>query len=459
MQLLTAIVAFAALSGEPAGPPVAQPTVEVVAKRFLRGEATLIDGFCHVPFELLTVVPVADAARDGVYRLNVLVRDSAGTLLHESGWTQTVAGEFLEIAGASTVEHFSFTIPDGRYTLTVSVTDSASGAERRTEVDVRGLPPDARVSDLLLSTEIRRAGEAGSVAGPGEIQKGALLIATSTRPSLTPHQPELFYYIELYPGVQASIELTATVATPGGKVITTAAPEVFNVGAGGGVAARSLSLAGLPEGDYLLRMAAAFPDGEVTREAPFTMTGFETEAQIAEVTAAPAANPFAELTETRLDSLYGPLDYVMESDERNVYPDLTVDGKRKYLRQFWEKRDPTPGTPVNEAMLVYYSQFAEANRRFRESGAGNIPGWRTDRGRIFLKYGEPEETLRRPVSNDAPPYEVWKYSRPRQLKFVFLDQTGLSNYQLIYTNDRFEVSRADWEALLGARAVEDVLRF
>ncbi len=459
MQLLTAIVAFAMLSGEPAGPPAPQPTVEVVAKRFLRGEATLIDGFCRVPFELLTVVPVADAARDGAYRLKVLVHDSAGTLLHESGWTQTVSGEFLEIAGASTVEHFSFTVPDGRYTLAVSVTDSASGAERRAEVDVQGLPPGARVSDLLLSTEIRRAGEAGAVAGPGEIQKGAFLVATSTRPALTPHQPELFYYIELYPGAQGSVEVIATVATPDGQVISTAAPEAFAVGARGGVAARSLSLAGLPEGDYLLRMAAVFPDGEVTREAPFIMRGFETEAQIADVTVTPSADPFAELTESRLDSLYGPLEYLMESDERNVYPDLTVEGKRNYLRQFWEKRDPTPGTTMNEAMVVYYRQFAEANRRFRESGAGDIPGWRTDRGRIFLKYGEPDETLRRPVSADAPPYEVWKYSRPRQLKFVFLDQTGLSMYQLIYTNDRFEVSRADWETLLGERAVEDVIRF
>jgi GWxTD domain-containing protein len=129
------------------------------------------------------------------------------------------------------------------------------------------------------------------------------------------------------------------------------------------------------------------------------------------------------------------------------------------MRQFWEKRDPTPGTPVNEAMVAYYRLFAEANRRFRESGAGDTPGWRSDRGRIFLKYGTPEETLRRPVSEDSPPFEVWKYSRPRQLKYVFLDETGLGNYQLIYTNDRLETSRADWTERLGPRAVEDVLRF
>jgi hypothetical protein len=54
---------------------------------------------------------------------------------------------------------------------------------------------------------------------------------------------------------------------------------------------------------------------------------------------------------------------------------------------------------------------------------------------------------------------VWKFSRPRQLKYVFLDETGLGNYQLIYTTDRFETSRADWMERLGARAVDEVLRF
>jgi GWxTD domain-containing protein len=129
------------------------------------------------------------------------------------------------------------------------------------------------------------------------------------------------------------------------------------------------------------------------------------------------------------------------------------------MRQFWEKRDPTPGTPANEGMVAFYRLFAEANRRFRESGAGTTSGWRTDRGRIFLKYGVPEETLKRPVAGDTPPYEVWKYSRPRQLKYIFLDETGLGNYQLIYTNDRFETSRSNWQELLGPEAVEDVLRF
>lgn len=306
---------------------------------------------------------------------------------------------------------------------------------------------------------MRRASAEGAEPGPGEIQKGSLFFSASTRPVLTPRSADLFYYVELYSTEDVTASMEATILTEDGTAITGAAPESVAIGGGGGVVARSLSLAGLPEGDYVLRLAAEVDGQAAVREAGFSMAGFETEAQIAEAVPAPRRDWFAELTEARLDSLHAPLVYILESDERGVYEKLSLDGKRNFLREFWGKRDPTAGTAPNEYRDAYYRLFDEANRRFRESGAGDVPGWRTDRGRIFLRRGEPEEVLRRPDVGQTPPYEVWKYTRPRPLKYVFLDETGLGNYALIFTDDRFETGRANWEALLGPYAVEDVLRF
>jgi GWxTD domain-containing protein len=436
-------------------------TIEVVAKRFARGDATLVDGFCRVPFGMLTLPSGAGAGRSGVYRMQVVVRDSLGTLLHESGWSQSVAAEFLEVAGASTIEHFTFSLADGRYTLLVSVTDSVSGAMQESSVELVSLDPASRASDLLLSSEMRRASGEQLTAAPGEVQKGSIFLASSTKPVLTPRQPDLYYYLELYPGQETTLAFTTRVVGTDGATLTSTAPAEITVGAAGGVVARSVSLAGLPEGDYRLEVTLRFPDGSEVREAPFHMAGFDTEQHIAEVTARQRVDdPFAELTEARLDSLYAPLMYLQDGDERGVYEGLSLEGKRNYMRQFWEKRDPTPGTPANEYRVAYYAAFGEANRRFRESGAGDVPGWRTDRGRIFLKYGEAEQVLSRPNRGMTPPYEVWKYTRPRNLKFLFLDETGLGNYALIYTNDRFEVSRPNWQELLGnEQAVDDVERF
>ncbi|MGH7520810.1 MAG: GWxTD domain-containing protein [Gemmatimonadales bacterium] len=170
-------------------------------------------------------------------------------------------------------------------------------------------------------------------------------------------------------------------------------------------------------------------------------------------------DPLAAASEAKLDSLYGPLIHLMRADERGRYGGLAVEGKRTYLRQFWQRRDPTPETARNEAMESFYARVATVNRMFREGGAAEIPGWRTDRGRIYLRYGAPDAVLSRPQPIATNPYEVWRYERRRQLKFVFFDLTRFGNYSLIWTNDRFEATRPDWRLLLGSEAIEDVLRF
>src|SRR5207302_313988 len=81
-----------------------------------------------------------------------------------------------------------------------------------------------------------------------------------------------------------------------------------------------------------------------------------------------------------------------------------------------------------------------ATRRFREGGAAQIPGWRTDRGRVFIRLGPPDEVLSRPQPPGSLPYEVWKYTRQRQLKYCFVDLTRFGNYVLLWTNDRLEPS-------------------
>ena len=173
-----------------------------------------------------------------------------------------------------------------------------------------------------------------------------------------------------------------------------------------------------------------------------------------------ARDRFAAATEARLDSLYGPLLYLMQADERGVYPALSVGRKRDYLRRFWGRRDPTPGTPKNEMEDEFYARTAEANRRFREGGGGAapIPGWRTARGRIFIKHGPPDDVLSRPRPGRTLPYEVWKYTKGG-LKYCFVDVTRFGNYALVWTTDPNERSERNWQQLLGREAYEDVMRF
>ena len=430
-------------------------SLELTAVRFYRTSGTLVDAFCQVPFGLLDPV-TRGGSGTAAYRFSVSVHDTAGNELLAQSWLQTVPVRMLAVAHGSAVEHFSFAARPGKYTIDVAVTDSATGRVVRQRADVNAFGAAPAGSDLLLATGMRSAEGADATPASGEIRKGAVLLQASGRPVLTPQQARLAYYLELYPSRAETVAVMVRVVTAQGAQVVATPSERIPLAAGGGVTRGMVDLAGLPAGDYRLEVVTGGPDS-VVRIAAFRMAGFETEAAIAE--AAPTPDVFADMAEARLDTLYLPLVYLMTADEQGSYPSLTLEGKRRWLRIFWTKRDPTAGTPRNEAQEDFYARIAEANRRYREGGSAQIPGWRTDRGRVFIKYGAPDEVLSRPQAGNTRPYEVWKFSRGRSLKYVFLDPTGFGNYTLIWTSDRREPSRPNWQEMLGPEAVIEVERF
>lgn len=93
--------------------------------------------------------------------------------------------------------------------------------------------------------------------------------------------------------------------------------------------------------------------------------------------------------------------------------------------KFWEDRDPTPGTPENEFKQSFFERVRYANENFGVMESG----WRSDRGRIYIKYGQPEEVESRPSRVDGLAVEVWTYL-DLGLRFVFVDYDGFGRYEL-----------------------------
>jgi GWxTD domain-containing protein len=80
--------------------------------------------------------------------------------------------------------------------------------------------------------------------------------------------------------------------------------------------------------------------------------------------------------------------YIITGEERTAFKQLSTDDEREqFVEQFWERRNPNPGSPENEFKEEYYRRIAYANEHY----ASGIPGWRTDRGRIYIMYGPPDE--------------------------------------------------------------------
>ncbi len=111
--------------------------------------------------------------------------------------------------------------------------------------------------------------------------------------------------------------------------------------------------------------------------------------------------------------------YVITDEERAAFKKLTTDDEREqFVEQFWERRNPNPGSPENEFKEEYYRRIAYANEHY----ASGWPGWKTDRGRIYIMYGPADEveshpaggTYFRPMeegggSTSTYPWETWRY--------------------------------------------------
>jgi len=111
--------------------------------------------------------------------------------------------------------------------------------------------------------------------------------------------------------------------------------------------------------------------------------------------------------------------YIITDEERQAWKRLQTDEEREqFIEQFWLRRDPTPDTVENEFKEEHYRRIAYANERF----ASGIPGWKTDRGRIYITYGPPDEieshpsggSYERPMEEGGGetstyPFEQWRY--------------------------------------------------
>jgi GWxTD domain-containing protein len=136
--------------------------------------------------------------------------------------------------------------------------------------------------------------------------------------------------------------------------------------------------------------------------------------------------------------------YIITSEERAAFKKLATDEEREnFIESFWERRNPNPGSPENEFKEEYYRRIAYANEHY----ASGLPGWKTDRGRIYIMWGPADEIDSHPSGGNYErppeegggetttyPFETWRY---RYLEGIgtnvileFVDPTMTGEYHL-----------------------------
>jgi GWxTD domain-containing protein len=141
--------------------------------------------------------------------------------------------------------------------------------------------------------------------------------------------------------------------------------------------------------------------------------------------------------------------YIISDEEKKVFKALQADEEREsFIEQFWLRRDPDPRTPENEFKEEHYRRIAYANERF----PSGIPGWKTDRGRIYIMYGKPDEIESHPSggtytreyyegggTTSTFPFERWRYRHLDNIgddvEIEFVDASMSGEYRIAMSPD------------------------
>lgn len=457
-SIVLALAAVAAQDQRPADPP--RLAVQAV-RFFIPGEQqpqTSVLAFVQVPYVL------AEPAGDRIaWQSTLEVFDAQGTKVYTEQWWAGAPASF-RIPEAYGMESLRFpSVLPGRYRIVVTVRDSVSGRSASAETEVVGFASAPAVSDLLLASEMRVVSGTDTLSYPGEVSRGNVRFITSPDLVLDGLRPNLAFLLEAYTQAEGAATTRLEIRNRAGtETVYRLAPFEQTIPAGGGVIRGSFSLEGIPEGDYQV-LATVTIRGQATERTGNFSVGSLDVAMARNIAARNAQRGmdepyFGSLSEEELDAAAEVLEVIAKPSDLAVYKAsgdgaLTVSAKRQFLIQFWAERDLDKATPANETRMAFYDAIEYANTAYGEAGRNARPGWKTDRGRVFVKYGRPNDQTSYPAANRAPTFEIWRYTQGRMRFYIFADQNNFGNYRLVKTNDLQENSASNWCEILTPQVV------
>ncbi len=290
-----------------------------------------------------------------------------------------------------------FLVPPATYSARVSVRDlrALEAAEVHDKIEVRDL---ARVPVGFADLELGVVDSAGAFTpvpsrafgfDSGELAARTVLV--DRRPGPWPREYRFHWRVQDASGGTTSQGDTAVSA------VRSADPLILRP-------ARS----GLFIGDYSLEVE--MHEGKTSWR---TSRSFEVEES-----GPPRGREFDELLEA--------LTYIADGSEVDPMRGLSPEAQAERWEAFWRRRDPTPETVRNEYQIEFFRRLRHATQHFLGFG----PGWRSDMGRAYIRYGPPDQIEQRQATGSQPGLEIWYYNQPYR-RLVFGDREGFGRYSLL----------------------------
>jgi GWxTD domain-containing protein len=354
--------------------------------------------------DLLTFIKRSEVCYQAKYELSVMVYNKKHELVAYQNLSDTISVASFNATNSRqqpVLKRMVFTLPPEEYEFRIELTNSDNPADAGRPVMLKLVDfskPSLQISDLVLTDR--------------QSCDGALRrFAPNLRESFSEEQSDMGVYFELY-GSRPSDSIMVHYALVGrdNKIVGEKKYQL----AGGPLLAQCLALREMivKPGEYMFRLEAS--TGKVLVKAERRL--FVHWGRVA-------------IRSDNVDAAVEQLAMITSGKQIQKMKSAAPEERQQLFDQFWQQRDPTPGTPENELRVEFFNRIDYANRNFSEP-TSSTDGWKTDRGRVLLRNGAPDDVERQAVEPGMPTVEIWQYTRLNK-RYIFVDQQGMGEFRLV----------------------------
>lgn len=344
----------------------------------------------------------------------------------------------------------AYVLPKGEYFFQIEGTDSVDVNRKKSYSEEFTVEPfigdKIFISNIQLATHIKNEG----VNKNSLFYKNTLEVYPNPSIVYSNKKPVLFFYTEIYnllsDTTKNEIQLNQVLLNSRGQNVFNKRKTLNRVSESR-VEVGLINLNKLPTDTYTFVVGVADSVNNTGRISTKKFFHYNPGVEDSTLNKALSLNyissEFGILTAEECDHQFEIVMYIANSNEVDQYYGLdSLAAKREFLFKFWKNRDSDIETPVNEFRKLYLNRYEIANLKYSTI---QRKGWKTDRGRVLMVYGEPDQVEYHPNETDSKPYEIWQYnSIEGGVIFVFADLTNFGDYELIHSDKRGELRDTSW---------------
>ncbi len=336
----------------------------------------------------------------------------------------------------------------GVYTGRLDVIDVSSkreGSFLYDRIEVLPVPTKLALSNLELAYDIKVLEEGQPPSNPRMVKNQREIIPSPM--GIFSHDDTVIYvYAELYnipydSTTKDNFRINYRVYRSDGSLHFDFGDIIDEKPGSSAVISNILDITGWPSGKYEIELTATDLKSGTSAASSRGFIIFPRSGTAPEVARVPGKNPLDTVSAATISNV---LRFLLSPQEAAVFNALNDTGKVRFAVQFFKDKNPSPGTPTNDYLEDAFRRYIYANEYF-SSLPGMNDGWRSDRGRVLMQYGQWDERDEVTAPSYGRPWERWYYRAVQGgVLFIFVDINGYGEYRLVHSTAKGEVFDNNW---------------